>query len=525
MADKLLISVSANQVSVGRWQGGRLVACTVFPNGEDGIAGLKEHLASGPRVPVHFMVDAVEEDYRFESLPHSFGSDRNEMLARKLRQHYRNTPYFSARIQGRDPGKRRDDRYLFCALTNPELIAPWLQVVVELELPVGGIYLLPTVSAALIDKLKLKQTNLLVVSIHGAGLRLSFFRDQQLRISRLARIDGSAAEAVNNYAEEISNTRLYLHALRIMTLDEHLSVLVIDRTDSLTGLIQTIGRDNPNIECKRLDRAEIVSNLGISAPVLDSSIDAMYLHLLGLRPPDSNLAPSNVTLKYRQHQIKRGIYALSAVTALAAGVWCGILFWQIYDARADADNAGKQITDLQRRYQEATRQFPAAPTSADNLRQAVEVSQRIGATTRTPEAMMTVLSEALERNPSIVLKNFDWKYDTTEFASTRDASQGQGTAPPAFTPPPVAQAGGKRREMALIEAEVRPFRGDYRAAIDSINRFAESLAQTPGVGDVKVTRMPLNISPGLTLSGNTTDNRDQSGKAEFVIVVQMKPAA
>ena len=62
MADKLLISVSANQVSVGRWQGGRLVACTVFPNGEDGIAGLKEHLASGPRVPVHFMVDAVEED-------------------------------------------------------------------------------------------------------------------------------------------------------------------------------------------------------------------------------------------------------------------------------------------------------------------------------------------------------------------------------------------------------------------------------------------------------------------------------
>mgnify|MGYP003353311313 CR=1 FL=1 len=41
-----------------------------------------------------------------------------------------------------------------------------------------------------------------------------------------------------------------------------------------------------------------------------------------------------------------------------------------------------------------------------------------------------------------------------------------------------------------------------------INRFAESLAQTPGVGDVKVTRMPLNISPGLTLSGNTTDNRD-----------------
>ena len=76
-----------------------------------------------------------------------------------------------------------------------------------------------------------------------------------------------------------------------------------------------------------------------------------------------------------------------------------------------------------------------------------------------------------------------------------------------------------------LEGEVRPFRGDYRVAIDSINRFAESLAQQPNVGDVKVTKLPLNISPGLTLSGNTTDSREQAGKAEFTIIVQMKPSA
>src|ERR1700716_1415880 len=170
MADKLLISVSAIQVSAARWHGGRLGACTIFENSDAGLAAFKDYLEQGPRLPAQMMVDAVEEDYRFESLPHSFGSDRSEMIARKLKQHYRNTQFCSARMQGRDPGKRRDDRYLFCALTNPELITNWLQAVVERELPVAGIYLLPTVSAVLIEKLKLKQTNLLVVSIHGAGL-------------------------------------------------------------------------------------------------------------------------------------------------------------------------------------------------------------------------------------------------------------------------------------------------------------------------------------------------------------------
>ena len=119
-----------------RWLGGRLSKSVVFENNEGGLAAFKEHLAREPNLPAHMIVDAVEEDYRFESLPHSFGSDRGEMITRKLKQHYRNTPYCSARIQGRDPGKRRDDRYLFCALTNPELIAGWQQAIIERELPV-----------------------------------------------------------------------------------------------------------------------------------------------------------------------------------------------------------------------------------------------------------------------------------------------------------------------------------------------------------------------------------------------------
>ncbi len=517
MAGKLLISVSAGQVSAARWRGERFAGCDMFTYSEAGLVAFKDYLAQIRNLPVHLMVDAVEEDYRFESLPHSSGAERSEMVNRKLKQHYRNTPYCSARLQDRDAGKRRDDRYLFCALTNPELITAWVQAVIERELPMAGIYLLPTVSQGLVEKLRLKQTNLLLVSTNSSGMRLTFFRDQKLRISRLARIDSAGPQALKSYAEEISNTRLYLNAQRIMTLDEPVSVLIIDRNDSLSELVHAITRDNPNIECRRLGHQEIIARLGISAPALDSSADALYLHLLGLRAPDSNLAPANVTFGYRRHQAHRGIYALAGVTAFATAAWCAFNWYQIFDIKSDTETAARQTSQLQAQYQEATRQFPAAPTSAENLKRAVEISQKIGATTRSPETMMNIVSQALERDPAIRLKSFGWKYGRT------DIEQDSGkSAKPASDAGAPGTAGGARRQSGLVEGEVRPFRGDYRAAIDTINRFADTLSQQPEVAEVKVIKLPLNISPGLTLSGNTTDSHEQAGKAEFKLLLVFK---
>src|SRR5882672_6618328 len=186
MAEKLLVGIGAYGATVARWRG-RLADCQEFANDDAGHAAFKEYLDASPDVPAYVMIDAVEEDYRFETLPHAIGSDRAQMAARKLRQHYRNTPYMTAWRLGRDTGKRRDDRYLFSALTNPELIGEWLDAIVARGLPVAGLFLLPLVSAILPDKLKIGTDNLLVVAQHNVGLRLTFFRERQFRLSRLTR--------------------------------------------------------------------------------------------------------------------------------------------------------------------------------------------------------------------------------------------------------------------------------------------------------------------------------------------------
>ena len=517
MANKLLLSVSANQVSAAHWRRGSFSACTNFENSEEGLAAFKQYLAKTSYQPVYMMVDAIGEDYRLELLPHSFGSDRAEMVGRKLKQHYRSTPYCSARLQERDSGKRRDDRYLFCALTTPDLIEPWVQAVLARGLPMAGVYLLPTVGQGLVERLQLKLPNLLLVSVHSSGMRLTYFRDQKLRLSRLAQIDSNQQKNIKDLGEEISNTRLYLHGLRVMTLDEHLTVLVIDRDDKLHELTQAIARDNPNIDCRRLGRAEVVAKLGVSARALDSSPKALYLHLLGLRAPADNLAPAGVTAGYRRHRAQRAVYALAGATALGAVAWCAVNAGLIFYTRGQTEDAARATLQQQAQYQEATRQFPVAPTSAENLQRAVEIAQKIGGTMRTPETMLDVVSRTLDLNPAIVLKTLGWKYGAADIDSGTEESAASSSID--VSSPPA----GARHQSGVIEGEVRPFRGDYHAAIETIDRFVDTLSQQPEVAAVKVLHLPLNISPKLTLSGNTASSaREDAGKAEFKLLVVLK---
>jgi hypothetical protein len=519
MADKLLICVSAPEATVAHWCSRRLVECRVFKNDDGGLEAFEEFIERFSGTPAYLMVDTVEEDYRFETLPHAFGADRAEMVRRKLRQHYRNSPYVNAWLLGRDSGRRRDDRYLFSALTNAEIIGGWVRAVAARGLPVAGVFLLPIVSAALIDVLRLNALNLLLVSQQSGGLRLTFFRDRQFRVSRLTRGDTGRAGSRSRFLnEEISNTRIYLHALRAARLDEHLTVLLLDRNDELIEAAQVIANENPSLECVRLGRGEIASRLHIQEPMLDLTSDAIFLQLLGLKPPATNLAPANVTGGFRRHQLRRAIHAAAGVAALAAVGWSAVNLWQIADAHGQRADAARQTARLDALYQEATRQFPAAPTSADNLKRAVDVAHRLREGALTPEKMMATVSRALEANPAIVIGEFGWKYGLTDIdAGARGTRAGTGAAP---------QAGGvakTRRQSGLLAGEVRPFHGDYRAAILAINAFARRLAADPAVAEVRVVKLPLNIDPAAALSGNTLDSPDHTGAADFTLLLVLKP--
>jgi hypothetical protein len=518
MADKLLISVTAEQVTAGISRNGKLGACQVFLNDAQGREDFDRFLARLRNAPALVLLDVVEEDYRFEMLPHATGRDRSELLDRRLRQLYRNTPYCGALHQGRDTGKRRDDQYLFFALLNPDLLEIWLTQIRAHDLPVAGVYLLPVVAEPLAQKLAPDTANLLLVSRHPSGLRLTFFRHGKLRVSRLTQVEGNDPRGrIAAYTEEIANTRLYLHAMRVMTLDEHLSVVALDRDGSLGGMEQAVAREIANAQAVVIGAEDIAQHTGVPAAVVNDAPDALYLHQLGAQPARGNLAPEPVTERFHIYQLRRALYAAAALAAVVSFAWLGLNAYQIYDLKSQQAHAAVQTTDYQRRYQEVTRHYPAAPTSADNLVQAVQVADRLRATKRSPEAAMTALSHGLDQYANIRLKSLGWKYSNRDY----DTAGGARKADAPGAGAPGTPTG--RRQSAFVDAEIQPFNGDYRTALDTIEAFAETLRKDPSIDAVKVVALPLNVSPGTALSGSTAESVSRATNAPFRLNVVFKP--
>ncbi len=505
MADKVLISITSKQGSVARWHHGQLAAWHTFANDEGGWAGFESFLKTVGSTPAYLMVDAVEEDYRLETLPHVRGRDQQQLLSRKLKQLYRNTPYCAAWAQGRNVGKRKDDVYLFAALTNPDMLFGWVQALARHQTPLVGIYTLPLVGAELAERLKLKAQNLLLVSQHASGLRQTVLRDGKLRLSRLTRLEAASGESrVSAYAEEIQNTRLYLHALKFMALEDHMTVALLDQDDSLRDLSQLVQKGFANTHVERLTPADIVDRLGISPGLLAHGREAVYLHVLAQRTPDRNLAPASLLAHHHRYQARRAVYGASAAVAVAATVWVGNNFWERSELNLETERLRTATIVEQQRYESVTQQFPKAPTSAANLKTAVEMAERLRAEVRTPERALLRISHALDASPGVLLQSIVWK-----------------TTPPDLSE--AAAATNEARERVVIDAEIRPFKGNYRVAIATIDELVERLSQEQGVAAVRILQLPINVSQTSVLSGNTAkETQVQAATAQFKLEISLK---
>ena len=151
------------------------------------------------------------------------------------------------------------------------------------------------------------------------------------------------------------------------------------------------------------------------------------------------------------------------------------------------------------------------------------MSQKLRQAQRTPEPMLRLVSAALDESPTVLIREISWRYG---LGVIDPAGAGRATTDGAATPAGAAPGQRpERRQSGFIDGEVRPFRGDYRAAIDTINAFADRLAKDPAVAEVRVIKLPLNVNPTLALSGTTLENGAAIGSADFRLVIVLRPAA
>jgi hypothetical protein len=510
MARKLVLCASSFHLTAGLWTGRRISAVHRFDAGDEDQPAFANFLRAARGVPVYLMADTVDEDYRFETLPHTYGKDRRDMVERKLKQLYRSTPFYGAHLSDREAGKRRDDRYLFAALTNPAVFDPWLRIIVASGLPIAGIFPVPMVSMGLVKKFELKEPNLLLVSKHEAGVRQTFVKNQSFRISRLTPLRASgASSSLESCAEEIRNTRMYLDALNVTHVDDILHVVIIDQDGSLTQMVLTGRR---NMRSMRFGQEQIIAKVGVDDIALRASPDALHLFLMGQQKSrEFNLAPPTLTSGYTRHVTSRSLYLASGAVGGLAAAWCGLNLYQVVALKDDARQIALRTRQEQAHYQELTRRFPPSPAPSNQLQLTVDVAQRIGSLARLPDTMFRIVSGTLDKYPAMRLGSVQWKH-------------GHLVPEAAATPATAAAPATGLSQAAVLQLELTAQPGDFRAALTSINNFVRDLAKNESVAEAKVVKMPLNLASTGTLSGSTAiQRREQAENAQFDIQVVLKP--
>jgi hypothetical protein len=271
------------------------------------------------------------------------------------------------------------------------------------------------------------------------------------------------------------------------------------------------------LECRCIGRAALLQQLQISPQHLNLALETVYLGVLAEDQQPANLAPPVITAGFQLRLRKRALYVTSAAVWLVGLIAVAYNLWQTYDLKQEAAQVARNTAVAQLQYREIARTYPATPTAPDNLIRAVDVYQRVVRAQRSPQPFMQIVSRALDAHPEVFLQEIRWHYGT-------ERHEGAGTAPAPGNPAPAASMEALHQSGTLY-GEIRPFRGDFRAAIVSINRVAERLAREPSVAEVKVIKLPLNVNPDLALSGDTREAADHTGVAEFRIQLTLKPNA
>jgi hypothetical protein len=494
----------------------------IFQRSDEGLADFGAYLEESRDVPAYLLLDLVEEEYRRETVPHVLGGDRKNVIKYRVERAFRDTPYWHGVIQGREAEGRRDDRLLLAAVTNPALVKPWVDRLLEHKVPLAGIHSLPLVSASLLPVVGASASEVLLVSLQSTGnLRQSYFLDRQLKLSRLAHMPLLAPEGVvETTIDEVEKLRRYLNSLRLLGRDAVLQVYVIAHGPVMEELRRQCA-SGPTTAYHLVDIAQLAERLGMSAAFVTPYADAVYAHQLLAERPPNHYAQASET---RYHSLFRARTALrtGSVLLLVGGLLgggLGLTEGFLLERRATA--ASQQADFYKIRYEEARGDLPPTPIDATDLEAVVKTTDALATARATPLPALAVVSRALDAYPELQVDLIEWRADADPNAGLAPGGA-RAAAPPRRGQPAEPDAGKGPFHIALVRGRIQVPEGGARVTLETLRGFVETLKGTAGVHDVRVLEQPVSVSSSESLRGDLKGQAQASGRGEFVVRVALR---
>lgn len=513
MTARRLLFLDSLGLTAYRWQAGGPHVEANFTADADGLRAFDEYLNQHHGSQFHLLADVADEGFQSEDLPYVRGSDREEMLKRKLSQYFYGTPLSLAKSLGRAKSGRRDEKILFAGLTGYPQFEPWLQTLRGAEAQLAGVYSVPFVLAGLAGKIIDKTKPVLLMSVTRAGLRQTFFDGGQLRFSRLTpmatQLIGDIATACGTETRKIYQ---YLAGQRLIARDAPLQTLVLAHPSHF-GIIGDRCETTAERTVQMLDLVAEAAKNGLKEVPADSRADALFLHLLARGAPTDQFAPPAERHQYRLWQIRLGLTSIAAAVFLFSLLYAG---WQMKNhvELATANSLLQSEVELgKRRYNAMLQGLPPVAIGYDSLRVLTDRFEALEKRSVGPEATLQYISQALGKVPKVEITKIDWW-----IANNPDETRNLGTSAskPATGGP---AANGNGYAMAIIQAQLPlSMVSDHRSQLETVNTFAEAL-RAPDV-QVQVVTLPFETESGKSI--RSTDATGLVSPPGFVLKMARK---
>ena len=520
-----LLYLSAHQLAAFHWQAGKLTSEGVFPTNEDGHHAFAAYLGRHAQSIYALLANVAEEGFQVDTIPFLRGKDRQAVISRKLAQLFFNAPLTAAHSLGFKKSQRKDERILFAALTNNELLAPWLAAVRGAGVALVGLYSLPLQTPALLRRLKIAEPHCLLLSVQDQSLRQSYFENGELLFSRLTPLNQSSIGGIAQaFAAEAVKLQQYLTSQRSIGRGQAITAHILVHP-SVQKIVESSCIDTPTlhfnflniVDCARLTGLKTLPSemqaSGRGRAQDNSHADALFLNLVATTPPRVQFANDEQRHGYHLRLLRFSLHSVGALVLAGCLLFAAEQMVERFTVRQQTATLASEAADARRRYDDIVRTFPPIPTNSETLMQVINRYKELEKSSASPTDLFVVISRALTSATPVEIDRIAWQ----DGAAADNGAN--ATAPSAFKP-----LGEGEGEAALVEGSLTlADNTGARQVLATFDSFVAALKASPQV-QVDVVERPVDIDSGKSLRGgdlNTADNRPR----RFSLQITRKPAS
>lgn len=492
MMQQRLLYLNTHRLTAYVWQHGHLAVDGVFENNDAEYERFAQYLSDHAGSNYSLLANVGEEGHVVETIPFLQGKDRQALITRKIGQHFLGTPLALAVSLGYEKNKRKNERLLLSALTNPGHFESWLQRIDAAEASLTGLYSIAQLGGLLLKKLGHANQRALLLTVQDHSIRESFLVDGQPLFSRMAPLaDSSIAGVASSLVAEAGKLHQYLLGQRQVGRDERLPAFIIVHPSTRPALERQLP-ERSLLDFTLIDSLVAANALHLKSPPEDNRSERLFLQLLATAPPAQQFADTAHRHHHRIARLRTGIVAAGLILLLGSILIAAKDAYDNHGLRSEAAELARSEAEMQQRYRDIAATFPQLSIDNDTLRRATTRYAEFQVQQRSPDGLWRIISQALDQMPAVQLEQLDWKIGVS----------GQSTAA-------VGLSGNL--ELATLRGSLLLDRATPRQTLAAFDRFLALLGSDHAVL-VNVLQQPFDLESGRSLRGGDTDDNAQQAR-------------